>query len=368
MFKSIKTSTKILVLGFVMLWIIHLAGGEYYDRYYLQVIITFITSLFSVYFIYKVLEYTSPPHADIYQYFVGCVIGSIFFNNICALTSVLSPSLYNVIQSFQVVEVDALGIMSDALFQQRLRGLGENVLFNGGVISSLGLILCMYKMLKSSSKSLIFLYFVAYIFIMFSGILIARTTIVGVLLSLFLLSMHVNLSNVFKYVFWVLFSVLLVVIVFVSFIELLDPEMASWAFEFVFNYIDSGSVGMESTDELQDMWSIIPKDFMTYLIGDGLFRTPSGGYYKGVDVGYLRLIYYSGAFVMLALFWSLKQLLGVRLLGIRTDLDKLNLVLLCWVLIMNVKGICLPIAIIILFHYVQHHEAYRCKYVSADCE
>jgi hypothetical protein len=50
----------------------------------------------------------------------------------------------------------------------------------------------------------------------------------------------------------------------------------------------------DSTTQMGNMF-VWPKDFMTYLIGDGLYTdTFTGAYYKATDIGVIRLIYYFG--------------------------------------------------------------------------
>ena len=352
------------LIAILLVGTVHIASGEPFDMYYIQVIVTVITSLFSVYFVYCMLSQACLP-SNLYKYLISCTIGAILLNNLCAFTAVVQPSIYGFLQSIQEVAADQDRLMNASGEMHRIMGLGENVFFNGGVISSLGLILCMYKMLHTESRVSTGLFFIAYISIVFSGILIARTTIIGVVLSMFLLFLHANSQNIVKYLFVVLFSALIIASLFFAILNLLNPDMAGWAFEFVFNMMDTGSASMESTDILWSMWDVLPTNFMTYLIGDGLLKAPNGSYYKGIDVGYLRLTYYSGLLVMFSLFVMLKRLLKVRFSIRLTSVEKLNLVLFSWLLIMNIKGICLPVAIVVLFCYLQKKVSYH-EYLSSS--
>jgi len=67
-----------------------------------------------------------------------------------------------------------------------------------------------------------------------------------------------------------------------------------FAFESFFNWMETGEWRSSSTDMLSGMW-LLPESLKTWIIGDGYFADPSGGgYYMGVDIGYLRFIYYCG--------------------------------------------------------------------------
>lgn len=60
-----------------------------------------------------------------------------------------------------------------------------------------------------------------------------------------------------------------------------------------------------------------PDSISTYIWGDGRFYEtagdPFGGYYMGVDIGFIRLIYYFGIFGLLAFYWL--QFKAVKMIG-----------------------------------------------------
>ena len=71
-----------------------------------------------------------------------------------------------------------------------------------------------------------------------------------------------------------------------------------FAFEGFFNFFNKGELTTGSTEVLQTMWRW-PQDDKTWIIGSGLY----GGFIYGTDIGYCRLILYSGliGFVTFAL-------------------------------------------------------------------
>ena len=83
-----------------------------------------------------------------------------------------------------------------------------------------------------------------------------------------------------------------------------------FAFEGFFNYSETGTWRTSSTDILKTMY-IFPENIKTWFIGDGYFADPSvfdpyfigksySAFYMGIDVGYLRFIYYFGLLGLIA--------------------------------------------------------------------
>lgn len=147
------------------------------------------------------------------------------------------------------------------------------------------------------------------------GNIVARTTFTGGALALVVLGLYSNL-----YALKVRSSMLMVMSVFsilavISFgigVVLYNTseyyhDFFRFAFEGFFNFFERGEFKTDSTDVLDTMW-IWPKDDFTWMIGTGLYA----GYLYNSDIGYCRLILYSGligfstfASMFLALNWQL---------------------------------------------------------------
>ena len=83
-----------------------------------------------------------------------------------------------------------------------------------------------------------------------------------------------------------------------------------FGFEGFFSYFETGRWQTDSTSKLQSM-VIWPEELRTWIIGDGYFEnsrqdpnylgdSTNRGFYMGIDIGYLRFIYYFG---VLGLIW-----------------------------------------------------------------
>lgn len=158
----------------------------------------------------------------------------------------------------------------------------------------------------------LYVYMMSFIIILVIGNMIARTTIVGVLLAIvywmvvsYPYSFTINRSSrgVLKHVLLVLVVALPIII------HLYDNnpvvrEDIRFAFEGFFSLAEKGEWDVHSNNRLMEMY-VFPDNAKTWIIGDGYFDGPSNtdpyyvgptmtGFYMWTDVGYLRFIFYFG--------------------------------------------------------------------------
>lgn len=170
-----------------------------------------------------------------------------------------------------------------------------------GVRFSLVLILiaatiCMDEKVQQSKSRLIQL-FMAYLLISGIGNMVARTTSTGMALGILLLFIKSNVIGLRIHTHMVktmsIFSVLLVIFGGVGVALYNTSEyfysQFHFAFEGFFNLFEKGEFTTGSTQVLQTMWRW-PEDTKSWIIGTGLY----GGYLYSTDIGYCRLILYSG--------------------------------------------------------------------------
>lgn len=152
------------------------------------------------------------------------------------------------------------------------------------------------------------------------GNMIARTTIVGLLLaalyfiyrmSRYGVEMTVKKSTLKSLGIFLLLAV--VIYLYLSFEYAHSAtfrEHIRFAFEGFFNWMETGVWTTDSSEKLKTM-VVFPESFKTWIIGDGYFENPRGdinyvgdstteGYYMGTDIGYLRFIFYFGLIGLLA--------------------------------------------------------------------
>lgn len=210
----------------------------------------------------------------------------------------------------------------------RLYGLGAS-LDTAGVRFSCALVMIAYLAVNqndTSKRQNVALLVISYLLIAVIGNMIARTTSVGLIVSLGYLAIKTNL---FKYGlavkskrFFGCMAVALVctipVMAYLYNNNAVIHDNLRFAFEGVFNFVENGELSTSSTDKLKTMY-VFPESIKTWFIGDGYFSNPKdidpyfvgkitqGGYYMATDVGYLRFIFYFGFIGLLAFSFFLFQ-------------------------------------------------------------
>ena len=149
-------------------------------------------------------------------------------------------------------------------------------------------------------------YFPAFIFIVIIGSIIARTTWVGAMLALgymiisYLRVQHGSIQKE-QLTFWTMLIGYVVVAVLIStWLYNTNPDFRQnlrFGFEGFFNWAETGVFRTDSTDKLNSIMWVWPKDTRSWIIGTGLFDN----WVYGTDIGYCRFTLYCGLIGM-ALF------------------------------------------------------------------
>lgn len=74
--------------------------------------------------------------------------------------------------------------------------------------------------------------------------------------------------------------------------DVVENRLLPFAFEFIYNYAESGSVTTKSSENLSGMY--FPISWQTFFLGDGRYVGKDGDYYMFTDAGYMRHILYYG--------------------------------------------------------------------------
>lgn len=179
----------------------------------------------------------------------------------------------------------------------------------GGVRFSLVLILIMGMLGRDESvrksKGAMFYLLLSFFVIAGIGNMVARTTTVGVVVGLVILVIYMFGSGPrlggSGYIIGLFFTTLGLVSVVGVYLYNTDEyyyNLIRFAFEGFFNLVEKGEFTTDSTEVLESMW-VWPSDTKTWIIGSGIY----GDWAYGTDIGYCRLILYSGltGFVVFAL-------------------------------------------------------------------
>lgn len=170
----------------------------------------------------------------------------------------------------------------------------------GGVRFSLVLILCMAVLGREvavhQNKIAVFYLLFSFFFISVVGNMVARTTTTGVVLGLLLWIGYMVISDSqiagASYIvktFFLLLTLSLVIGVYLYNTDEYYYDLIRFAFEGFFNLVEEGEFTTDSTEVLESMW-LWPSDTKTWIIGSGIYDS----WAYGTDIGYCRLILYSG--------------------------------------------------------------------------
>lgn len=250
-------------------------------------------------------------------------MASIYLTVVCVIQCVLALTIDSniAVKNF----VDSYVLQDQVLLTEldRLYGIGAS-LDTAGVRFSACLIILLYVLNRNKSQMSninIALAMIAYLWIAVVGNMVARTTIVGVGLSLLYAIVTFRPERVSYSFLRVIRAGLLILIVSIPIcIYLYDNspqfyQLSRFAFEGFFNLFETGEWEIDSNEKLKSM-IVFPEAVKTWIIGDGYFSNPYfsdplyvgpyvGGYYMGTDIGYCRFIFYFGLVGLLAFVFFL---------------------------------------------------------------
>lgn len=174
-------------------------------------------------------------------------------------------------------------------------------------------------------------YLLAFFIIAIVGNMMARTTTMGVALSMLYWCWALYRDKDSRSVLlWIIGAGVFVVLncVYLYKVNPMFREDIRFAFEGFFSLAEKGEWDVSSNEILKNM-IVFPDNFKTWMIGDGYIENPYnldpyyigpkfGGYYMGTDIGYLRFIFYFGIvglFLFLMFFWKTTQICIQRFRG-----------------------------------------------------
>lgn len=232
------------------------------------------------------------------------IVGAITLQMIITMLMFIFPALKEVLLGI-LTENSRLEISMESDEQVRIIGFGSQF-FAAGIVNCFGLILAGIQ-IKYSIAHINFYKF-SFILISLVGTIMSRTTLVGVLIAIVILSykvpIHSLLIKVLKYIIFI--SAFIAAVVYLLPPAIFDnvATIFRFGFEMFYNYFDKGELASESTNQLLDMYDTYPQSIKTWIVGDGYYINPFDPtlYYMHTDVGYARLLFYFGIIGLSAYF------------------------------------------------------------------
>ncbi len=257
-----------------------------------------IAAFFGSYFIYKVSRKSITSIVSFLK--ILCIV--VFFESILTVAIKFSPAVsafVGSIQEFLLTEDDLYKGVNDFY---RFAGLGMAVYF--GVIPScaIGVLTSVYLLSKAKTRSEIFLYSTSFLVISIVSFFVAKTSMIVVLLASLFYAYCLFKQRSLKVFSSVIVIAALIAILVNYAASFLPDNVYKWAFDiFIEKDIDTGSSGA-----VIDTWKDTEFGLTTFWFGDARYAEGTH-YYKGVDVGYYREIFYGGIIgLLLVLYFNFK--------------------------------------------------------------
>lgn len=239
----------------------------------------------------------------IMHYLIGVCVAQCFLALLIDSFEPFKDFVNTYVAGFDFVQFDQLNEGG------RLYGIGAT-LDVAGLRFSAVLVMIAYLSMQKEARTdnlKIVVYLVAFCIIAIVGNMMARTTTMGVGLSLIYWMYAWYKDKECKRVWiWAAIIVGLTFLVSSYLYQVNDSykENIRFAFEGFFSLWEKGEWDVSSNDRLKNMF-VFPDNTKTWLIGDGYIENPYnldpyyigpkfGGYYMATDVGYLRFIFYFG--------------------------------------------------------------------------
>ena len=278
------------------------------DYAYATYLVSMLVWMSAAYFVCLVIKLV---HGECHlRLLCSYMIAVCFIQCFLAIYILLSPSFKHLVD----MHIQQGQSFLDAKNVKRLYGIGASLDVAGSRFSAI-LIAIMYLIITPYDKKRwyhYFLYMSAFIIIGLIGNMMARTTLVGLILAfgyLILITIKYlkNLGAKTLYVWrWFILVTIIALPVSTYFYQTNSAirKDVRFGFEGFFSLAEKGRWEVSSNERLKTMY-VFPQSLKTWLIGDGYFLNPSetdpnfigqriGGYYMGTDVGYLRFVFYFG--------------------------------------------------------------------------
>lgn len=347
-------------MGFVP-GLVHLTLDFTIIKAYVLVLFLFLVSVY----LYPILV-KGVAEEKRFIYILSLLISVFFVQSCVEIAAFVNPSIKSIVSFFQkdlVSQKDMGGI--------RALALTGNPFFD--LAAGFGLIFIVFTFsitINSSRRKFFSLKNSFFFIVLFVGSFFAgRTAFVG--LGIALVLYFFSFGSRFKK--GISFLRLILIVAVSSFLlynillpletkDMVENQLLPFAFEAVYNYIDTGETGTKSGEILDEMY--FPISWQTFLFGDGIYTGKDGAYYMHTDAGIMRNILFYGIFGLLFivfghLFYFLKPL-GRIFSDMKkeisfTSVNKLLffLSLLLYTIVLQYKGevlLFMPIIQVMLFY------------------
>ncbi len=318
-------------------FIINQTADLHYVIYFISLILYFFIVYLGAVFFYKIYGELTPR--ILLKYFVAIAVIHVSVSLAMYANSSLNDLLLSLLKKTKGEE-SALA----STYGSRLQGFGATF-FTSGLIN--GFILIMISVGLYLEKYTLWtrvILYLSFALILVIGTMIARTIMIGGAIGILIMiaGLFRTGRQFVKNITAFSISVGLAILLGGYFIVKSDIDfeaISQFGFEIVVK-LSEGDTSSHSTDSMVDMYKTMPDNLSTWMVGDARWKEGSY-YYKRVDIGYLRNVFYFGIIGTLLLF--LYNYATLRLVFVKRKLFAnysylLLLTLFAYTLIINFKG------------------------------
>lgn len=294
--KLINVFIPVLLIAFISI-VFNLSWDFYFVKWYIFFVLKVFASMGIMYLAKK--YFSDLYYTTLIKIFFCCTTMQIFLSLLMWVMPGIKEILYSTL---------TVGDIGDEALERtsglRMNGYGTNF-FGSGVVH--GFILFLIPLLTQQrlkmAQSTIGIVLYALIFVV--SMMMARTTIIGFVMGLFLLMLIKKPKfNTIKLIAYLCISAIVGIVILgnlsLQFLENFE-YVITFGFEMFINYFNGDGLTTSSISNSMVNMYIFPDNIFTWLFGDGLWETSRGYYYKGTDIGLCRMLFYFGI-IGLAIF------------------------------------------------------------------
>lgn len=303
-----------LVISVFLLWVVVASSSilnSYWDMELFKYPISILISLSAAYCFLRIADCFFKETFSTGK-LLNYIVGISIVECIIAIVMFFTPSLKDLV--FSVVHYTPMAKEAHEMDMGGVRFMGIGAqYFDGGIFMALALFYMSILLMKSKKSSHTIGLLFAFVFVSAVGSAIARTTLVGTLVSFIYLMFAMTFRGKNKFVFFTFVAIVSVVSLWIFNTYIKENVFLEGTFERAFSVFTSfNETGKIERTGVGDYTK--PVDMMTWIIGDAKMADPLNptlGYYKGIDIGVWRLIWGYGVCGLLA--YCLVQLYLCRL-------------------------------------------------------
>lgn len=285
----LRREYKIIIIWLVIaiIWdlITSFLNGET-QFHYIKDLTPVLGSIFAAHVIYKFAK----RRVKTSEKLLYLVVLMMFFESILTVLMKSFPPLYELLDTFLVFDFRT-DVVTDIFDIPRFFGIGNAYFFGVLAPCCVAIMPAVYLMNETESLLKKVLLIVMWIVISIVSFFVARWTVMVVAVSVGLFFVYQGGKNLFRTLGLLAILAVGIWVAYIVTMDNIDPELQKWAFS---SFMNDSAQGDHSADVVKDWWLNTRFEFKTFLIGDAKYTDPKTIYYKQVDVGYFREIFYGG--------------------------------------------------------------------------